>query len=365
VALLFLIGCHGKWFFSATMWPIGFLPLTAFYLLVVLFIFFIFWLFAKPRWCLLFIVTLLLSYRQLIHIIPMRLPSSFVPEKAEKDIRVMSWNVAQFNILEHKKSPGIKATMIDLINEYQPDIACFQEMVAGDTLVNLNTAYFRKYSFFPIFEFADKLHFTEYHYAYNFKEDYMERQHFGIIIFSRYPIIHKEMISFYPYNYNSDFQYIDIKKGDDTLRVFNIHLESLRFNPVNLEYIGNPSLETKKDLEKSKKIINKFKIGFIKRQEQAIRVKAEIDKSPYPVIVCGDFNDVPNSYAYQTIGEGLQNAFVEKGAGLGRTFSGIAPTLRIDNIFVDKKYQVNQFKRVPKKLSDHFPIITDISRKED
>jgi endonuclease/exonuclease/phosphatase family metal-dependent hydrolase len=97
----------------------------------------------------------------------------------------------------------------------------------------------------------------------------------------------------------------------------------------------------------------------LKRSVQSNSVREEIDKSPYPVIVCGDFNDVPNSYAYCKIGDGLQNAFVEKGLGFGRTFSGISPTLRIDNIFLDKKFTIDQFTRVSKKLSDHFPIIAD------
>jgi endonuclease/exonuclease/phosphatase family metal-dependent hydrolase len=83
-------------------------------------------------------------------------------------------------------------------------------------------------------------------------------------------------------------------------------------------------------------------------------------KSPYPVIVCGDFNDLPNSYAYNIIGKGMKNAFVEKGSGIGRTFSGISPTLRIDNIFVGNKFKVIQFLCIGKKLSDHFPIITDV-----
>lgn len=129
-----------------------------------------------------------------------------------------------------------------------------------------------------------------------------------------------------------------------------------------MQYIDNPSMESDDDLQKSKSIVAKLKKGFIRRQVQADRIREEIEKSPYPVIVCGDFNDVPNSYAYETIGKGLQNAFEKKGAGLGRTFSGIAPTLRIDNIFIDNRYQVEQYVRIKKKLSDHFPIITDITR---
>ena len=85
-----------------------------------------------------------------------------------------------------------------------------------------------------------------------------------------------------------------------------------------------------------------------------------MDKSPYPVIVCGDFNDIPNSYAYNTIGKGMKNAFAEKGSGIGRTFSGISPTLRIDNIFVADKFSVDQFLRIPKILSDHFPVFADV-----
>ena len=113
------------------------------------------------------------------------------------------------------------------------------------------------------------------------------------------------------------------------------------------------------DLQKTKNIINKLKTGFIKRKVQADRIAEEIAKSPYPVIIGGDFNDLANSYAYNTIGKNLSNSFAEKGSGLGRTFSGISPTLRIDNIFTSKQLQVLQYTCLKKKLSDHYPIIAD------
>ena len=153
----------------------------------------------------------------------------------------------------------------------------------------------------------------------------------------------------------------DIVKGDDTIRVINLHLQSLRFSKANLEYIEKPSVEDENAaIKESKNIISKFKKGFLRRQIQADRIRAEINKSPYPVIVTGDFNDVPNSYAYHTIGGTMKNAFAEKGTGLGRTFSGISPVLRIDNIFVAETMQVQQFLLIKKKLSDHFPIIADV-----
>ena len=361
VAALFLMGCYSEVFFSASWWPVGFLTLSLFYLLLVLFIFFIFWLFVKPVWVIIFLITGALSYTHVGNIIPFRLSSFFNQKKRVSDIRIMSWNVAQFDIMKFKESPATFNKMIRLINDYQPDIACFQEMVSGDTLADLNNTYYRKYTFYSVFSFLHQLNFPYYFYSYQYRDNFLSQQHFGKIIFSKYPIINKQTIRNFPYSYNSNFQYADIVKGTDTIRVFNCHLQSLRFSSTNLGYIQNPSIKTDTDIEQSKNLLSKFKTGFQKRMSQADKVRIEIDKSPYPVIVCGDFNDVPNSYPYEKIGNGLQDAFVMKGAGIGRTFSGISPTLRIDNIFVDKRYSVQQFTRIAEKLSDHFPIITDIS----
>jgi endonuclease/exonuclease/phosphatase family metal-dependent hydrolase len=363
IAICFLVGCYNTYFFSARWWFVGLLSMSAFYLLIVLCIFAVFWLFAKPGWIAIFFVTIALAYKPIQHILPFRFSSSFSIPKHRGNIRVMSWNVAQFDILYNKERPDIRDDMITVINEYKPDIACFQEMVAGDTLVNLNTAYYKKYSFFSVFEYAHKLSMPEYFFSYNFKEDFLNHQHFGLIIFSKYPIINRQTVGSFPYNYNNNFQYADIVKGNDTFRVFNIHLQSLKFTPINLEYIDKPTLESRQDLSRSKNVLSKLKRGFLQRQLQADKIKATIGESPYRVIVCGDLNDVPNSYAYQKIGEGLQNTFVEAGAGLGRTFSSIAPTLRIDNIFMQPSFVIHQYERVTKKLSDHFPIIADVSTK--
>lgn len=351
-AVLFLLGSYGYLFNPKYFWFIGFLTLTSFYFLLVLAAFIFFWLLIKPRRALISAAALLLAYIPIKNIIPYRLSHSFSNTKKENALRIMTWNVAQFNIMEDKNHPDIKRQMFELINGYQPDIACFQEMVAEDSTV-------KNHGHMDVF--LQKLNFKNYFYSYNSKEDFWGYAHFGIIIFSKYPIINKQSVGFYPNDYNSIFQYVDIVKGEDTIRVFNIHLQSLRFSKSNLKYIDKPTVEDENAaIKESKNIIAKFKKGFLKRQVQADRIRAEIDKSPYPVIVTGDFNDVPNSYAYHTIGKGLNNAFVEKGSGLGRTFSGISPVLRIDNIFVDKKMDVLQFNLVKKKLSDHFPIMADV-----
>jgi endonuclease/exonuclease/phosphatase family metal-dependent hydrolase len=292
-----------------------------------------------------------MAYKPVQHIIPLRFASSFDLSKPDNSIRVMTWNVAQFNVLNDKKHPEVRKQMFDIIEQYKPDIACFQEMVAEDSTV-------RKHG--HIDEFLEKLKYPDYFYSYNVKEDFWGYAHFGVIIFSRYPIIKKQTISQYPNNYNSIFQYVDIVKDNDTVRVFNVHLQTLRFSRDNMKYIDEPTVEKENAIRESKSIIGKFKRGFLKRQVQADRIRAEMKKSPYPVIITGDFNDVPNSYAYHVIGRGMKNAFVEKGRGLGRTYSGISPVLRIDNIFADREFDVKQFLRITKKLSDHFPIMADL-----
>ena len=351
VATLFLLGSYGYLFNPTWFWPIGLLTLTAFYFFLILVAFIFFWFLIKPYRVLISVIAILLAYPSINNIFPFRFSSSFAKTKQANALRVMTWNVAQFNVMEDKNHPEVKKQMFELINEYQPDIACFQEMVAEDSTVKDHG---------HVDEFLERLQFKDYFYSYNSKEDFWGYAHFGIIIFSKYPIINKKTISFYPNDYNSIFQYADIVKGEDTMRVFNIHLQSLRFSRENLKYIEKPSVEDENAIKESKNIISKFKRGFLKRQKQAERIRAEIDMSPYPVIITGDFNDLPNSYAYHTIGGGMKNAFVEKGAGLGRTFSGISPVLRIDNIFVDEKMEVQQFLGIKKKLSDHFPIFADV-----
>jgi endonuclease/exonuclease/phosphatase family metal-dependent hydrolase len=354
VAFLFLAGTYSRLFNPEKWWPLGVLNIASFYFLALLVIFIIFWLFIDSKWMLISLITIAISWQSVTNIFPARLSTSFVNEKDPKALRIMSWNVAQFDVLNFKKTHDMFNQMMKLINDNQPDIACFQEVVCSDSAGK---------SFLHLSTILDSLHFPYHFYTYENNENWFGlNMHFGTIIFSKYPIIKKIRVSHFPYSYNSTFQYADIVKGSDTMRLFNIHLQSLKFSKENVSYIQDESIKEKvTNLDESKSIISKLKYGLINRKKQSDWIREEMDISPYPVIVCGDFNDVPNSYAYETIGKGLQNAFAEKGSGIGRTFSGIAPNLRIDNIFLDKKYKVLQFKRIARKLSDHFPIIADIS----
>ncbi|MEO7523826.1 MAG: endonuclease/exonuclease/phosphatase family protein [Ferruginibacter sp.] len=351
VALCFLAGSFTSWFDPEKFWFLGIFTLGAFYSLLILVGFFIFWLFAKKPLTLISIIAIAISWKPLRELVAFRIAPDFSIKKDTADIRVMSWNVEHFDILEHKSHPERKEQMIDMVNKYQPDVACFQEMVGSDIFSSA-------INYVPYFK--SRLNMEDYHYSYNYKLDFDNKHHFGIIIFSKYPIVKKQTFAYDKRDYNSTFQYVDIVRDEDTFRVFNVHLQSLKFSNENRRYIDDPSIKDESDIEESRSVIAKLKIGYLKRKLQSERIKHEADKSPYPVIICGDFNDVPNSFAYHTIGRGMKNAFTEKGSAIGRTFYGISPTLRIDNIFADEKLEIKQYVRVKKKLSDHFPVIADL-----
>ena len=350
IAILFLAGANVKYFNPQQWWFLSLFTLLLPYLLLILILFALFWLVMRSGWVILSVLIIAVSWHAVKNIFPVHFSSNFSLQKKPGNIRVMSWNVELFNILHYKDHPENKRTIIDLVNKYDPDIACFQEMVAGENKKAIN--------YFP--DIQKSLKFTDYLYSYQVRDDFDKYHHFGIIVFSKFPIVRKQTLVNNPNNYNSTFQFIDVLVAKDTIRVFNVHLQSLKFSKVNLNYLDSGKVPSQGTISESKNIISKIKLGVLKRASQANFIKDELDHSPYPVIVCGDFNDVPVSYAYETIGKGLQNAFVEKGSGISRTFSSISPTLRIDNIFADEQFKIVQFTRIKKLLSDHFPIVADL-----
>jgi len=350
-AVFLILGCYGNTMPLGNDWIAGIFTLAAFYFLLINIFFLIFWLFVKPWLSMVSLLTVIVCWLPLQHVIQLRFNVSFDFRKNRNTIRVMSWNVEHFDIVEHKSHPEVKSEMIELINEYNPDIACFQEMVGSDSIL-------KSINYIP--DFKRKLKMKDYHFSYFKKLDFDKDHHFGVIIFSKFQLINKQTYMPERNSYNSTFQSVDVIRNNDTFRIFNVHLETLRFSPDNREYLSDPSIENEKDINESRSILSKFKKGYLKHHWQSDNIKKEIDKSPYPVIVCGDLNDMPNSYAYNTIGSGLKNAFREKGSAIGNTYDGISPTLRIDNIFTDKRFSVEQYVRIKKSLSDHFPIIADL-----
>lgn len=331
-------------------WCLGFLALGFPWLFLLVLLFLLFWLYRRPRWALISLVGLALSWGPARAFMSIHFNTDTRDKKPAGMLKVMSWNVHLFNFFDNKKDPTVKQEMIGLIRKQDPDVACFQEFFFCDSL-----AY--PYS---IQSFRHALGFPYYAIAYedNANSHYNgTTYHYGVVTFSKYPILQQTNIIGKERKYNDVFEYTDIVTPLDTFRVFNVHLQSLHFDKKDYAFLDSlPLSQTDKVKQQSRNIFGKIKTGLIRRADQAAVVREIVEHSPNPVVVCGDFNDVPNSYAYTRIREGLKDAFQEKGNGWSRTFSQISPTLRIDYILFDPAYGAYQYNCIQRVLSDHFPI---------
>ena len=181
--------------------------------------------------------------------------------------------------------------------------------------------------------------------------------HFGIITLSKYPILNKGKIIF---NTKSNYIciYTDVVINKDTARIYNIHLQSISFSKADTKFLDDvvSNKDAQEEIENSKNILRRLKRGFTKRTKQVDMIALHIKSCKYKIIICGDFNDTPASYAYQTLSKNLNDAFIEKGNGFGRTYAGKWPQFRIDYILHNNTLNCNKYQRSSETFTDHFPI---------
>ncbi len=273
-----------------------------------------------------------------------------IPTKAQNTFSILSYNVRLFDLYKWSDIKNSREKMIGYLHQKDADILCLQEFYSSDE-DNIGIRNVRV--------IAQTLGYTYEARNVNFQT---KRGFFGDIIFSKYPIVNSGSYNLDTSMLTHKFQYADIVlQAHDTIRLFNLHLQSVKFSTDDINLLNNTTkgnLPTfgKNQLSKSKFIVRKLGVSFEKRSRQAVIVRNEINLSPYPTIVCGDFNDIPSSYTYFKVRGHLKDAFLEQGFGLGRTYASISPTLRIDYILYDaKKIQVYALQKDNIAYSDHFP----------
>lgn len=349
----------------ASWWFVGFTGLLFPYLLFALLIMMFFCVvFKRKRLAIAGLIAIVLSIPSIGLIFGRHYSGQFSTTKDSTSIRVMSWNVRRFTPYNKDYFDPVNNNLRDIIEEvkkYQPDVLCLQEFYTGSSKKRRNLELFR-----------DSLQYP--YVSIETAAPGATRSQSGTVIFSRFPFA-KTYTYQLPEAYATaaeDPVAADILVGKDTIRVITFHLQSYGF--LNRDYEDLYKIKKQEDqgLRASKNIFRKMQYAFSLRGVQSDIIKREVSRSPYPAIVCGDMNDVPNSYAYQTVRGDMQDAFLEKGAGLGKSFiSGRSkfltwlPTLRIDYIFTDPKLEVNQFRMVTRNLSDHRGLITDLKLPEN
>jgi endonuclease/exonuclease/phosphatase family metal-dependent hydrolase len=351
-ALLFLLSCIGSNLHPFSWWYINMLGLAFPFLLVILLVFLVWWLIVKRKFALISAIALLIGYKSISVFFAFHFFSSFKNEKPAHSIRVATWNVARFIEMRRNNNPGsqTRLKMMDLIREQDADIVCLQEFFHS-----LDGAWYANIDYI-----SQRLNYPYHVFSYDKDGD----KHFtGSVIFSRYPIIDSSMIRYPRPTLPDALIYADIKVADTIIRVYTTHLQSLQFGKSDYEKIDQIK-EADNTVSNSRTIFSKIKKGITYRSIQADIIGKVLTDSPYPVLFCADLNDIPNSYTYTTIRGDMQDAFLKKGSGIGRTFNAISPTLRIDYILGDDNFTFHQFKRVLRNYSDHYMLVADVELKK-
>ncbi|MBR9997983.1 MAG: endonuclease/exonuclease/phosphatase family protein [Cyclobacteriaceae bacterium] len=270
---------------------------------------------------------------------------SFNSTDGEEGIKILTYNTKVFNLYNLNGRDTVSVgKMINWIKSQDADVLCFQEFYNDPGSKQFNTiAKIRK------------IH--NFHYYSN--PVYVSRSggEFGPIIFSRYPIINKGALKFNDQAQNNVI-FADLQMGDDTVRVYNMHLHSMHINEES--FINSNNFQ-----EGFTDLSSRLKNGFIQRAQQIRILKDHLDTEQFPLLVCGDLNDIPYSYAYQQLDDKLNDGFVQAGNGFGFTYNGKFLFIRIDHQFYSDHFKIHTFQ-VNKELrySDHFPVIATYSLKK-
>lgn len=237
---------------------------------------------------------------------------------------VLSYNAQAFNLYSDRNTQQ----MLDWLAKDRADIKCFQE-------------YYESH----LSPFSDIRKRMQVHTPYTLVDTgFVNRKNgiFGLAIFSKYPIVHFEKNILHTKSIHNAFL-VDLAIHGRTVRVLNIHFTSVGF---------------RRQSDGWWKVVQNMEKGFLLRQKELKKLLSIIEQSPYPIVLCGDFNEVPYSYAYHEIRQRLNNSFEEAGSGFGFTYSSQLPLLRIDNQFTSKELTTVKFEVLDSiYYTDHLPLL--------
>lgn len=237
------------------------------------------------------------------------------------DLKVMSYNVKSFDLFHKNKNPQLE-NGYKFVATKNPDVITIQEFYKTDK--------------------------NKFNFPYKYIKLRPNSAKFGMAIYSKYKIINSGSLDLKSAGNNIIFA--DILKEKDTIRVYNMHLESLRIKPDE-ENFGQ---------ENSEKLVERINSSFKIQAEQTVKFLAHEKQWKGKKIVCGDFNNTSYSWIYHQISKDKKDAYIESGTGFGKSYNYWFP-LRIDFILTDNNAIINKFSTYSEKYSDHFPILAKIN----
>jgi endonuclease/exonuclease/phosphatase family metal-dependent hydrolase len=268
------------------------------------------------------------------------------PETENKRLKVTSYNSMLFDLYNWSKNHQTRKKILAGLSDINPDILCVQEFYTSEEKGDYNNIDTLKHI----------MRTSYFHSEYTFT--LRQTDHWGIATFSKFPIINQGKIIFHTRS-NNICIYSDIAIGADTFRVYNVHLQSVSFTKMDSKFYDDVVSEEKDaedEMKNSTNILRRLKRAFVKRAKQVDMIVAHMKTCRYKIIICGDFNETAASYSYQKLSRNLNDAFIEKGNGFGKTYNGKWPKFRIDYILHDKSLHCSNYKRSDETYTDHYPI---------
>lgn len=328
----------------AVFWPVAFFGLGFPIIVVANLAFSFLWIFIKPRYAFISLIAVLAGINPLCR----QWQWNSKPGKASQNsINIVSFNVHDFSGLEdgiQKKST--REEIFNFLGKTNSQIICLQDM----------PFFFPDHSL-VLPALSDKLGMKQV-FSQSLKSRRKNSYSLTSLLTS-FPVIDTGEVV----NSGVSFAiYADLVIKRDTIRVYSVHLASTKL-------YGAKELLTAQGIAESGKrgiprrifhIIKSLRSAFINRATQADILRISIDQSPYPVIVCGDHNDTPLSYAIHTIRKGLNDSFVARGNGFGRTYGESSFPLRIDYVMASSCFSFEEHKTIATKLSDHLPVVVKV-----
>lgn len=306
-----------------------FLGLAYPWLLFFNILFILFWLLSRKKYVGLSVITVLFGWSYLSQIIGFNFIKDSTPNNA---LKVMTYNMGGVTVKNNKL-----AQLNNFIKKQNCDIICAQEF-------SVNSAF--KYQLENVIELA--------RYPYNVSIDGN-----AVCIFSKYPIIQKGIVKFDKSNDTNGCTWADIQLKDKIIvRVYAVHLRSNSVSGIADDLAQHTDYEEKETWAKMFRMLKLVRRNAQIRANEAEKIKAHIQTCPYPVILGGDFNDIPISYTYSVLSSDLQDAFQEKGRGFGITYNGNIPALKIDHILTSSHFKLWDCSILEVPYSDHFPVVS-------
>jgi len=254
----------------------------------------------------------------------------------ENSLKIMSWNVGRFAAGPMSMEACADSVFAYIAHE-NPDIICLQEFCIKDG------SRIRQYLRQRMAGYSSEYYvFTD------------SNNSFGNLTLSRLPVRNRGVAKFDGSTNLAIFT--DYQHDGKVFRVYNCHFES-----YNISFSGIVRSIIDKNNDVFAETGVKMKRSITRRPKQVNQVFTDIENCPVETFVCGDFNDNPMSYTYHRLMRDRNDTFVEAGDGFGATYALLWPLLRIDYVLAPDSCTVHTHRSPHVKLSDHYPVITEIS----